>query len=252
MRLHLPRPEGTSPLILGHRGARARAPENSLAAYELALQEGADGVELDVRMSADGELFVIHDERIRPDGSTKRVRVGKLTSSQLKRLRLEGQPLLTLREALQWGADRKAILNVELKRNVAAAGWMARRATEMVEAICAPNVFISSFDPLIVWQAARALPEVPAALLMYERQAWGPRVIESYPSFLKMLKARGFHPDRPLVTQAGVARRREQGLFVVVWTVNDPDEAERFARWGVDGIITDNPREIVERLRPTS
>lgn len=249
MTLQLPRPEGAPAFVLGHRGARARAAENSILAFDLALQEGADGVEIDVRLSSDGELVVVHDELIRPDGTHARVRVGRLSSAQLQRLRMQGEPIPTLREVLEWGARKNAVLNVELKRNVSAPGWMARRAAQMVAQIGTDNVFFSSFDPLIVWQTARALREVPSALLMYEGQRRSQRVVESSPTVLKMMGARGFHPSRQMVTQEGIERRKSQGLFVVVWTVNDPEEAEQLVDWGVDAIITDNPREIVEHLR---
>jgi glycerophosphoryl diester phosphodiesterase len=148
------------PLILGHRGASAHAPECTLAAFELALDQGADGIEFDVQLSADGWPVVIHDSHVNRttngDGP-----VAKLTLAQLRALDAgEGQKVPTLIEVFEtFGA--RMLYNVEIKQS----GWRSR-GTEAIVADCIrthgleKHSIVSSFNPLSVRRARHHLSPI--------------------------------------------------------------------------------------------
>jgi glycerophosphoryl diester phosphodiesterase len=235
------------PLVLGHRGARERAAENTLAAFDLALDEGAAGVELDVRLALDDEIVVIHDLSLeRVTGGRDRRRVERTSSAELAGVDVgggEGVPRLA--QVFDWAAKRSALVNVELKHD-------GRRTRELVPRVVAlvrsrPNlegkVLLSCFHPSVVRRLATLAPELPVAWLVHRRQA----VLRDAPGW-KMLGAVGVHPEHVLVTASRVARWHRGGALVNVWTVNDPAAARRLAALGVDTIISDVPGKILAAL----
>ena len=114
------RAEGKRPLVFGHRGARHAAPENTMMAFELALTEGADGVELDVRLDGDGRVIVLHDTtlaRVSEDRETRSAEA--MTAAELSRVDVgRGERVPLLKDVLAWSLERQARVNVELKRDV--------------------------------------------------------------------------------------------------------------------------------------
>ncbi len=217
-------------MILGHRGASDARLENTLPAFTHAIERGADGVELDVQLSRDGEVIVFHDDDLaRLAGRYERV--SQLDWETLSRALLRGSGRIPrLMDLLElWPTDRW--LNVELK-----AGG-ARVARETVRLLAGrPRVILSSFDPRMLLAARAAGSGYDHALLL---------AAES-PPFLHVHGAKAFdcgsvHIDHRLCTPATIARYHEQGLQVGVWTVNDPVRKQTLAGWGVDRIITDSP-----------
>jgi len=230
------------PLIYGHRGARARAPENTIEAFELALAEGADGIELDVRMTADGELVVLHDGHLQV-GAGRAVPVHRLSLAQVKSLtRASGAIAPTLSEVLTWHRARGKLANVELKGDVPHVRWLGRKAAECIQAHGTAGILLSSFHPGLVWQMTRLLPEVPVALLV---EAGRLGEVQRLLGGWKLLGAAGVHPERRLLTAAYLRPFIQAHALVNTWTVNDPTEALRLAALGVDGIVTDRPLEIL-------
>lgn len=239
------RPQGRRPFIYGHRGARAHVPENTIAAFERALQDGADGVELDVRMSRDGGLFITHDDHIAFEGHDNALSLSQLTTSQVESLTpRSGLPLPTLRDALHFQSRTGALFNIELKGDVFAPLWMTEAAAEQIERHGGDRVMMSSFDPRVVRAFSKRLPQVPSALL-FDQDQW--LIKKLLP--LASSGAVALHPQNVTVDAALIKRARCKAAVINVWTVNDASEAMRLSDLGVDGIIGDDPAMLIAALR---
>jgi glycerophosphoryl diester phosphodiesterase len=243
------RPAGR-PLVFGHRGARAHAPENTIAAFERAMADGADGVELDVRTTADDEVVVLHDvDLARVTGGRDARTAAALDVAEICAVELEGGARVpTLAETLDWAEARGALLNVELKHDVRDRGTLARLTARLIRTRprLAGRVLLSSFDPqLLAWSAIYAR-ELPRALLVHagERLAWT-RATRLAARALGCVAA---HPQHTMCSPALVRSLRDAGLRVNTWTVNDASEASALALLGVDGIISDDPAAILRGL----
>ena len=208
-------------LVLAHRGASVAAPENSVAAFRLADEMGADGVELDVRRVTDGRLLVAHDAP--PADPAEVDRMG----------------LATLDEALDACGDRM-LVNVEIKN------WPADSDFDPTMRIVAPVIdslrrrgtldrwLISSFSWDTLEACRAAAPEIATA--------WLVSIVS--PERLDAIAAAGHsavHPWEPKVTAEFVERAHAAGLAVNTWTCNDPDRLAALAELGVDGVCTDVP-----------
>jgi glycerophosphoryl diester phosphodiesterase len=231
------------PLVLGHRGARHAAPENTFAAFDLALAEGAEGVELDVRLNADGEIIVCHDVTLTrvTEGSDRRA-IHRMGSAECRAVRLAGgERLPFLADVLDWAEQREACVNVELKDGGRRPGLVAAVARLMQARAGAGNLLMSSFNPLVVLAHAALAPAIPTAWLVDS-----PRLAAQ-----RSLTATGntaLHPRHLLITAASIATWKEQGRRVNTWTVNEPARAVELARLGVDCLISDNPGLLIESL----
>lgn len=232
------------PLILAHRGDSAHAPENTLPAFERAVQCGADGVELDVKLSADNQVVVSHDPSV--DRTTDgRGRVSNMTVSELGRLdagssfseEFRGTRLPRLEEVFE-AIGGKCIINVELTN-------VANPFDEVVGKVCdlvrrhglQDRILFSSFFGNQLRTARRLLPEVPRGLLALGgwKGAWARSFQFMFGDFDAL------HPNQSDVNPAQVSRVHQLKRRIVVYTVNKPEEVGRLKEWGVDGIITDDP-----------
>jgi glycerophosphoryl diester phosphodiesterase len=234
------KPDRARPRTVGHRGASALAPENTLRAIELAIEFGLDLVEVDVYLSRDGEPVVIHDDDLRRV-ARRPESVADLTAAELARIDLgQGQGVPRLIDVLDLARGRVGIY-VELKgaRTGAALGRLAGSgAADGVELIS------GSFDPTLVRELRGSAPDVPRSVLF------------SRTTTLKMIEvcaavgARYAHPCfRPLDGNV-VDALHEAGLLVMAPHTNDPAEATAFAKIGIDVLATDDPRVLVARADP--
>lgn len=234
---------GPFPLVLGHRGASADAPENTLAAFELALAQGAVGVELDVRLSSDGRVVVIHDATV--DRTTNGTgRVGEMTANALRALDTgNGAGVPTLDDVFEAFGPRM-LYNVELKVSGLSDKGLAHAVAESIEAHHLQNhVVVSSFHPLAVRGARRELGATTMTGFLWYK---APRLRRLMQGLLPGIEAD--HPYAPLVDEAYMAWARQRGLRVHVWTVDEAQEARRLAALGVHALITNRPGEIVAAL----
>lgn len=219
----------TRTMILGHRGASGEAPENTLAAFALAGEQGAHGIELDVQPSADGVLVIMHDETVdrTTDGAG---RVADLTYAALAGLDAGGgERVPTLEEALTLARGR-LFVDIEIKDP-----GVEPAVAALVERLgVADAVAISSFSPASLAAMRAAAPHLPRWLLSV---AWSPAVLATALS----LGAAGVAPRYPAIDADLVATARRHGLAVVAWTVNEPPEIRRLLDLGIDAIITDYP-----------
>ncbi len=237
--MRLQRPGDNGPVVLAHRGGLGPWTENTLEAFSGALASGADGVELDVRRSADGVVVVHHDARVPPGA------IGELAAADL--------PVYvpTLAEALDRCAG--AVVNVEIKNSPLEAGYDAHEtiAADVALVLAAAEasgagprlVVVSSFSPTSVQAMRLAAPQVAVGLLVHPSlDADGGVEVAAG------LGCASFHPHVAQVTEALVARAHELGMAVMTWTVNEPVELTTVVSAGVDGVITDRVADVLGQL----
>ncbi len=228
------------PLIFGHRGASADAPMNTLPAFELAVDQGADGIELDVHLSADGELVVIHDATVdaTTDGTGE---VGALTLAQLQELdagawfdaRYTGTRVPTLAEVFDAVGDR-LFINVEIKAPHG-QGAEAKVAALIREHGLQRRVIVSSFNPILLKAFRDKAADIPIGYL------YAPGIPPQVSQLMMGVPHEARHPMYTLVDAVYMEQARRFGYRVNTWTVNATDEAQWLAALNVDAIITDHP-----------
>ncbi|HEX2882183.1 MAG TPA: glycerophosphodiester phosphodiesterase family protein [Polyangiaceae bacterium] len=235
--------------VLGHRGARRDAPENSMLAFRTALQQGAAGVEFDVRLGKEGLVIVLHDADLKrvTEGRDQR-RAETLGDAELSSTDLGGgEPVPSLLDVLTWAKETGALLNIELKADVSdprALVWGTVSALITTD-IAKEQCLFSSFDLPILRALAKALPQVPRGWLFDSTwRGWGPVV--------NAAQCQAVHPRHSLVTAKRVQSWREQVTLINTWTVNDPDQAKALDDLGVDTIISDVPALILQALKPSA
>lgn len=224
----------TTPLIIGHRGASADAPENTLAAFALALEQGASAIELDVRLSADGWPVIIHDTTVDRVAAPDTGRVDSMTVAQLQQLDLGQEQTVPTLDDLFEALGPQPLYNIELKSLGAGdVGLEAAVADRIISHHLESRVLVSSFDPLSLRRMRQHVPEhVPLGFIHHSGAA---RLL------CRALPLRAIHPHATLVNETYISWARERGYLVNVWTVDDPDEMIRLAGLGVDGLITNKP-----------
>jgi glycerophosphoryl diester phosphodiesterase len=257
------------PLVFGHRGAMAHAPQNTMAAFRAALDQGADGIELDVQLSADGQPVVIHDDTV--DATTDGTgRVDRLDLSDIRKLdagswfakEFAGTRIPLLDEVFEeFGSV--LFVNVELKysdsvllgllrlapEDLAAGAWrplvepVARAVVECIQAHgMSKRVIVSSFNPLALRLMAEWAPDIAAGFI------WAPDVPGDTPAMMRGTPYQAYHPEWKTITARLVAEEHGASRLVNAWTANDPGTACRLAEEGVDGIITNDPAAIIAAL----
>ncbi len=244
------RAEAGRPWVFAHRGACRVAPENTLPAFQAAIDLGADGIELDVQYSSDGKLVVIHNPTL--DKTTNGE--GRVTAHTFEELRaldagawfapqFAGTPIPTLDEVLELAHD-KLLVNIELKSLESSTVDLGVDVVARVRAhAMADQVVISSFNPLALRRAKKAGPEIECALLT---AADLPGWMRSRFTFW-LSRMEGIHPEYPMVDEAYMAWAHRRRLPVRPWTVNEEADMRRLIALGVDALITDAP-DVARRL----
>ena len=231
----------TKPKVFAHRGASADAPENTLAAFQLALDEGADGIELDVMLSKDKQIVVIHDETIdRTTNGSGRVR--DMTLEELLTFNAgDGQKIPTLAAVFEQ-LGGKFLINVELKNYHSLFDSLPLKVASLVRDYeLSESVIISSFNPFNIPRFRKRLPEVTLGLLTQPRQA-------RY-DIWRLFRYDALHPHFSDVDEVLVAAMHACHCQINTWTPDDPDEIQRLASLGVDSVITNVPklaRQVLE------
>ena len=242
------------PIIFAHRGASVGAPENTLAAFELALTQGADGIELDVKLSSDGHVVVIHDALVdRTTGAHGRVRdlslveLRSFSAGSFFSEKFSAEKIPLLEEVFET-VGKKTFINVELTNYTTPRDHLVESACMLVKRFnLQDRVLFSSFFASNLSKAHRYLPEVPCGLLAFAGRlgAW-PR------SFgFAFGKYAALHSNLKDVTPQQVQRVHRLKGRVHVWTVNLAADMRRLFDWGVDGIFTDDP-QLAVRVRGES
>lgn len=243
---HFPRP-----ILFAHRGDSAHAPENTLPAFQQALQNGADGVELDVKLTADGQVIVIHDSTV--DRTTDgKGRVASLTLEAVRKLdagkwfseKFAGTKVPLLEEVFEVvGKDK--MINIELKSHDTSHDGLMIKVCELIKRHNNQSqILFSSFFPSTLKIAAQTLPEVPRGLLAMRGVLglWTRSFGFMFGDF------QALHPHITSTSKEQIQRAHRLNRRVHVWTVNAPEEINQLKEWGVDGIITDDPQTAVHVL----
>jgi glycerophosphoryl diester phosphodiesterase len=231
-----------APVLLGHRGACARAPENTIASLRRALLDGAEGFEFDVRMSRDGVPVLMHDETLdrTTDGSG---RVASFDRDDLERLdagsqfaqEFAGERIPELSEVLDEFLGSVA-LAMELKEPLSYPAF--QELADRLRHLDDPELLVASFRPDALASAFEHCPAVPRALILRRGQA--------LPSgdLRRELALWGVFAREEDIDERFASTCRREALELYGYPVNDPGRAGALAAWGVNGLISDNPKVI--------
>jgi glycerophosphoryl diester phosphodiesterase len=226
------------PFIWAHRGASALAPENTMTSFQAALSCGADGIELDVHLSADGVPVVIHDNTLErtTDGAG---RVEQVLWPNLQELDAgswyaddySGEPIPSLEEVLR-AFSGQLRLNVEIKEFAA-----GKAVLELLSNFPDADILVSSFNCDLLSKLKTEKRELPLAVL-FEGSIWSKAL-----AFAKELQAGSFHPRIDKLSRPMVSSCHELGLAVYPWTADKPHVVRKIQRIGVDGFFANNPEK---------
>jgi glycerophosphoryl diester phosphodiesterase len=232
------------PVVVAHRGASGLAPENTVAAFRLAVELGSPGVECDVHLTADGEVIVIHDATVdrTTNGSGE---VAARTFQALRALdagawfgsRFAGERLPTLDETLAI-CHGKSRLFLEIKRGGGAP--LVEASLAAVERAAGTDVAIISFGPDEVEQVARARPDLPLGFLIGKPHV-AQHGVAAMAEMARRLGATFISPQHDVVDDAFVKEAHGADLPISVWTVDEPERMRVLADLGVDAITTNRP-----------
>lgn len=237
--------------ILGHRGARANAPENTLSAFKKAMEYGADGVELDVSLSSDGVPVVIHDETVdrTTDGHGAVEDFTAATLAQLNAAKdfsgFAKESVPTLLQVLD-SMPAGAIINVELK----GSGHFSRQVfVEKLMPILKQHeqrltLIISSFDGELLYYVRSSAPDYLISLLLSPVEENWPKAI----AYMDAIAPDALHLPAQLAGPLVLYLSKRAHIHVAIWTVNNPDEAKLWFKKGIAGIFTDIVPEMIAAL----
>ena len=224
-------------LKIGHRGAKGYEPENTFVSFQKALDMQVDGIELDVHLSSDSEIIVIHDETIDRTTNGKGF-VNTLSLLELSAIRIDGKyEIPTLKEVFDL-VNQDCFINIELKsyeatdkvvslieKYVAKKGWKYDR------------FLVSSFDWNALQQVAFLNDKIPIGVLTETD-------LDLALAFAKFIQAKSIHPHFHLLTKENTAQIQQKGLQVFPWTINEVEDIQKIKTFNVNGIITDFPNRI--------
>jgi glycerophosphoryl diester phosphodiesterase len=254
-----------TPLIIGHRGASATAPENSLAAFRQAIADGADGLEFDVQLAKDGVPVVFHDFTLYRM-QRKKLRTSRFTSEELKEVNLgawfnakhprradhafESETIPTLAEVFALLEDFRGRIYVELKcRPHEVSALVKATLAEIKKTNLLPQIVIKSFTLEAVSEAKNSLPEIRTAAL------FAPRIVSFLRQQQQIFKqAKTFLADE-LSLHYSLAKPQlmklaaQENLPVTIWTADNPIWVERAVETGIYAIITNDPARFLEEKR---
>jgi len=235
-------------MVWAHRGASGDAPENTLAAFRLAAEVGADGIELDVHFTKDRQIVVTHDDNvIRVTGHDGWVR--QMTLSELKALDFSnhmeayaGEKIPTLEEVLQLVKPTGMLINIELKTNFQTPEGLEEAVQMLVEKYgMEDRIIYSSFNHYSLKQMREVAPEMPQGILYEEK------LLDACRYGKEIVGVQAIHPCYEAMNVPGeVERCHEAGLRVHPWTVNTEEDMKWMLDIGVDAIITNYPAKCIE------
>lgn len=233
--------------ILAHRGYSAKYPENTMLAFMEAEKAGADGIELDVQLTRDGEIVIIHDEKVdRTTDGTGFVKdytyqdLRKLNAGHHKILNLKKQTIPTLKEVFEWLKTNELICNIEFKNGKFPYKGMEEKVISLIRHYGLSNRMIfSSFNHYSIVYCYRLAPEIETAPL-YLEELYMPWV------YAQSIRSKGIHPKLEAAPNILVKASLEAGISVRPFTVNKEEDMRRFFEVGCTSIITDDPVKAIK------
>lgn len=240
--------------IFAHRGFSASYPENSLLAFEKAIETGCEGIELDVQLTRDGQLVVIHDETLdRTTGAKGRVRDFSL--AELERLDASGRfsgnlgfnPIPTLSDYFDLVRNKTIATNIELKNGIFVYPGLEEKVVAMVaEFGLEDRVLFSSFNHQSLLKCKALSPSSEIAFII---SCW----MIGAGSYCKDNRGAYINPRSCFLTPENMDELSRSGVKAMAWTVDEPSEMKRLAGAGVDSLITNEPAlamDVLGRGRP--
>jgi glycerophosphoryl diester phosphodiesterase len=235
-------------MILGHRGAMGLAPENTLISLETALQYDVDLLEIDVHLSKDKKLMVIHDETVdrTTDGSGF---VQDLTAKEIRQLdagkrfhkKFAGQKVPFLSEVLDLVADSPARLNIEIKNGPIIYKDIEKKVSTLMEEYdLTDRIIISSFDHHVLERIKKINPAIHTAIL------YGSNIM-NFQTYVKDLGVSAVHPHHHWVNEELIRDMHEMDIAVNTWVINSFRQFQNFSKMGVDCIGTNYPDKMKGR-----
>ncbi|NDL64545.1 glycerophosphodiester phosphodiesterase [Acerihabitans arboris] len=230
------------PTIVAHRGGGSLAPENTLAAIDTGARHGHKMVELDAKLSADGQIFLLHDDTLQRTSNGHGV-AGHFAWDDLARLdagawfneRFRDERLPLLAEVADRCARHGLAVNIEIKpttgTDTGTGHAVALAAAQLWQGRDVPPL-LSSFSVDALAAALQAAPELPRGLLLH---FWD----DNWPALAQELKCSALHLNHEVLTEERVSKITDAGLHILAYTVNSPYRARALLSWGVDSLCTD-------------
>lgn len=230
-------------IIYAHRGSSGVYPENTMLAFEKAVEEGADGIELDVQLTKDGQVVVIHDETLaRTTGAEGYVRdytleeLKKLDAGKIKDGAYGFQAIPSFEEYCEFAAEKKIITNIEIKTGVYYYEEIEAKTLEILKRYhLEEKVVFSSFNHLSILELKKLAPEIPCGALL------GKNGLGNAGYYCEKFNYEYYHPDFNSLTAESVKNCKLHGIGLNVWTVNTVEEFNQLYDWKCDGAITNYP-----------
>jgi len=228
---------------IAHRGFSALYPENTMLAFEKAVEAGCDGIELDVHLSRDGEIIIIHDEMLERTTNGQGY-VKNLFLTELSLLKISnGQHIPTLAEYLDFAQKAKIITNIELKNDIVLYPGIEKKVIAAIRSSkLEERIILSSFNHFSILECKKLAPEISCAFLTY---SWYVDV----GAYAKGHNIPFVHPTYTSLSEDVVKEIHNKDIGINTYTVNDSTEMARLIALGVEGIITDCPDKLKAELK---
>lgn len=235
--------------IFAHRGYSAAFAENTMSAFIEAEKVGADGLELDVQLTKDGEIVVIHDEKVNRttsgNGFVKDHLFKEIRKFNANKKGLKKEPIPSLIEVFEWMQTNKMICNIELKNGLFAYKGMEEKVIQLVRNYgLVDRIIFSSFNHYSIVYSYRLAPEIETAPI-FNDGIYMPWI------YSQSIRAKGIHPKHTKVTDAIIQSAIENGIAVRPYTVNEEADMLRLFRLNCTALITDDPVKAL-RIRKQS
>lgn len=230
--------------VFAHRGFSGKYPENTMLAFQKAYEVGCDGIELDVQLTKDGIVVIMHDEAINRTTNGKGY-IRDYTYEELCQFDCYGdfegeyefQKIPTLREYLEWVKPTGLLTNIELKNSVYYYEGLEEKVFDMIKELEMENqILFSSFNLVSVLKCKKTMPQIPAGFLTETK-------VDNMGVFAKEYGVDYYHPGLDFLTEEIVENCHAHGREVNVWTINKKKEMKQMAKWKVDGIFTNYPNK---------
>ncbi|MCM3724524.1 glycerophosphodiester phosphodiesterase [Neobacillus cucumis] len=232
--------------IFAHRGYSALFAENTMGAFIEAEKAGADGLELDVQLTKDGEIVVIHDEKVdrttTGSGFVKDLLYKDIRKLNANKKGLRKEQIPSLIEVLEWLQTNKLICNIELKNGLIPYDGMEKKVVQLVRNYgLSDRIIISSFNHYSIVYSYRIAPEIETAPLFIEG-IYMPWI------YSQSIRAKGIHPKHSAMSDSILINTMDNGIAVRPYTVNKDIDMNRFFKINCTAIITDDPAKAL-RIR---
>ena len=229
--------------VYAHRGYSGKYPENTMLAFKKAAETGCDGIELDVQLTSDGQVVIIHDEKIdRTTDGTGNVK--DYTLEELKKFNAAAswngkygfEPIPTLEEYFQWVKDTDLVTNIEIKSGVYYYEELEEKTLALVRKYgLEKKIIFSSFLHSSITLLRKLAPEIPCGALVEYENLGNPGY------YCEKFDFQYYHPGMKALTEEMVQSCKEHNIPLNVWTINDMGALEQLYEWGCEGVMSNFP-----------